>query len=50
MVMNQQIDMVFDLINPQISKQLEDLTLIEEMLISPILAIMSIHRLSGGQR
>jgi hypothetical protein len=30
-------------------KSLEDLTMIEEMLVSPLLSIMSIFRLSGGQ-
>jgi hypothetical protein len=32
-----------------VKKSLEDLTMIEEMLVSPLLSIMSIFRLSGGQ-
>ena len=32
-----------------VKKALEDLTMIEEMLVSPLLSIMSIFRLSGGQ-
>ena len=32
-----------------IKKAFEDLTMIEEMLISPLLAIMSVFRLPGGQ-
>ncbi len=38
----------FDEIPERIKKILEELTMIEEMLISPILAIMSVYRLQGG--
>jgi hypothetical protein len=40
---------LLDELPPQIQKDFEDLTQIEEMLISPIVPIMSIFRLSGGQ-
>ena len=33
----------------QIQKDFEEMTQIEEMLISPIVPIMSVYRLSGGQ-
>ncbi|MFN9906341.1 MAG: DUF6570 domain-containing protein, partial [bacterium] len=36
-------------LNPIVKKAFEDLTMVEEMLISPLLAIMSIFRLPGGQ-
>ena len=39
----------FDEIPLKIKKHFENLTMIEEMLISPILAVMSIFRLPGGQ-
>jgi hypothetical protein len=40
---------LLDHLDPQIQKDLEDLTQIEEMLISPVAPMMSIYRLSGGQ-
>ena len=44
-----EIDKVFDEDIPTIKDDFENLTMVEEMLISPILAIMSVYRLSGGQ-
>jgi hypothetical protein len=47
--MNPDIDNLFDIEFPNIKKDFEDLTMVEEMLISPILAIMSVFRLDSGQ-
>ena len=47
--MNPDLENVFDQQFPGIKIDLEDLTMIEEMLISPILAVMSIFRLASGQ-
>jgi len=40
---------LIDELPPQIQKDLEEMTQIEEMLISPIVPVMSVYRLSGGQ-
>jgi hypothetical protein len=40
---------LFDQLPNQIQKDLEEMTQIEEMLIAPIMPIMSVYRLSGGR-
>ena len=47
--MSPELDKVFDQGIPTIRDDFENLTMVEEMLISPVLAIMSVYRLSGGQ-
>jgi len=38
-----------DKLTPELQKSFEDLTMVEEQLISPVSAIMSVFRLAGGQ-
>ncbi len=45
---NQMVPNICNLPN-EIKKHIENITMIEEMLISPILAVMTICRLPGGQ-
>lgn len=47
--MNPDLENIYDPDFPNIKKDLEDLTMIEEMLISPIFAVMSVFKLSTGQ-
>ena len=47
--MSPELDKFFDQDIPTIKEDFENLTMVEDMLISPVLAKMSVYRLSGGQ-